>query len=404
MAGNGARILAGAVVLAFAAAACATAPAHPGGHGNGPPPLTVLTHERGSASGRDDIFLGPVGGGYGAGPEIVSMTGRVVWFHPLPAGEGAADVRTQTYRGKPVLTWCQIVNPRRMGGLLPAVTDYIYSDRYRRIATVRAGHGYTTSWHEFVITPWNTALIAADTIAIANLTAMGGPADQKVIDGVVQEIDIATGKVLFQWDSADHVPYRDSHQPLPPSADVPWDWFHINAVHLDTDGNLLVSSRFTWTIYKVSRHTGAIIWELGGKQSSFTLRAAAGQVLDSAGEIFAFQHDPEAVGPGEYTVFDDESAPGLGQRLPYSRVVTVRLNLAARVATLVSSADQPEHLLVGAMGNAQTAGGGLFVGWGTLPYISEFSPSGRLLFNAELPTGVSTYRAYLLPWPAQVRS
>ncbi len=51
------------------------------------------------------------------------------------------------------------------------------------------------------------------------------------------------------------------------------------------------------------------------------------------------------------------------------------------------------------MGNAQTTpGGDLFVGWGSLPYISEFSPSGKLLFNAELPAGVSTYRAYLLPW------
>jgi outer membrane protein assembly factor BamB len=107
---------------------------------------------------------------------------------------------------------------------------------------------------------------------------MGGPADQQVIDGVVQEIDIATGKVLFQWNSADHVPYRDSHAPLPPAADRPWDWFHINAVHLDTDGNLLVSSRNTWTVYKVNRHTGKIMWELGGKQSSFTLKAVPGQV------------------------------------------------------------------------------------------------------------------------------
>jgi hypothetical protein len=36
--------------------------------------------------------------------------------------------------------------------------------------------------------------------------------------------------------------------------------------------------------------------------------------------------------------------------------------------------------------------------WGSLPYISEFSSSGRLLFSAELPAGVSSYRAYPLPW------
>ena len=87
--------------------------------------------------------------------------------------------------------------------------------------------------------------------------------------------------------------------------------------------------------------TGKIIWELGGKQSTFKLTAAPGQVLDTAGEIFAFQHDPEAIGNGEYTFFDDES-DGPVTLLPHSRVVTVKLDLRTRVATLVKSVDQPE--------------------------------------------------------------
>jgi hypothetical protein len=148
----------------------------------------------------------------------------------------------------------------------------------------------------------------------------------------------------------------------------------------------------------VNRHTGQIMWQLGGKHSSFRLRAAPGQVLDRDGKIFAWQHDPEAIGGGEYTFFDDESG-GNGNLLGSSRVVTVRLDLATREATLVKSDDQPEGQVAQVMGNAQaTAGGGEFVGWGALPYISEFSPSGKLLFNAKLPAGVSTYRAYLLPW------
>lgn len=124
----------------------------------------------------------------------------------------------------------------------------------------------------------------------------------------MQEIDITTGKVLFQWDSADHVPYSESEQPLPASTSTPWDWFHINAVHLDRDGNLLIDSRDTWTAFKVNRRSGRIIWQLGGNASSFTLRAAPGQSLNEADDIFAWQHDPEAVGPDEYTFFDNESA------------------------------------------------------------------------------------------------
>src|SRR3984885_3804254 len=353
------------------------------------PPVTVLT--KGADNGNGDIFLAPQGGGqYGSGPEIVSTAGKVPWFPPLPTGPFASDFRTQTYLGKPVLTWFQ--------GSGTGGEDVIDNARYQQIATVKPASGYMPDFHEFLITPWNTALILADTIGTANLTSIGGPADQRVLDGIVQEIDIRTGQVLFQWNSADHVPYRDSHNPRPASAAMPWDWFHINAVHLDTDGNLLIDSRFTWTTYKVSLRTGKIIWELGGKQSTFKLRAAPGQVLDTAGKIFAFQHDPEAIGNGEYTFFDDES-DGSATLLPHSRAVTVKLDLTTRVATLVKSVDQPEGLLTPAEGNAQTTGNGdLFVGWGELPYISEFSPSGRLLFNAEFPAGVSTYRAYRLPW------
>lgn len=36
----------------------------------------------------------------------------------------------------------------------------------------------------------------------------------------------------------------------------------------------------------MNRQTGAIIWQLGGKRSSFTLQAADGQVLDNAGELY----------------------------------------------------------------------------------------------------------------------
>jgi outer membrane protein assembly factor BamB len=398
-----------AVVLV---SACSRAPArHPASNPTAaagragtaaPPPLTILTRDAGGDNG--DIFIAPAGGGYPAGPEIVTTTGKVVWFHPLPAGESATDFRTQTYLGQPVLTWFEAsaqggqagpVAPQA-GQSAPTGAGYIYNDHYQQIATIEPGNGDAINFHELLITPWNTALILANTVTTANLTSMGGPADQQVLTGLVQEIDIKTGRVLFQWDSAAHVPYADSYVPLPPSANTPWDWFHINAVHLDTDGNLLVSSRNTWTVYKVNLHTGKVIWQLGGKHSSFTPLVAPGQVLDGAGRIFAWQHDPEAIGGGEYTFFDDESE---GNLLGSSRVVTVRLDLATRTATLVSSDDQPEGQVAQAMGNAQTTpGGDVFVGWGALPYVSEFSPSGKLLFNAQFPAGVNTYRAYLLPW------
>ena len=385
-------LLAAAVCVVLTACGSAPGPGDFGPPSAGPPPVTILTHSADPRGG--DIFIAPMGGGYASGPEILSDTGKVIWFHALPQGQGATDFRTQTYLGQPVLTWFQ-------AGSRSDAADYVYNDRYQQIAKVRAANGYETDFHEFLITPWNTALILADDMTTANLTSIGGPSDQQVVNGVVQEIDIKTGRVLFQWNSADHVPYTDSHLPRPSSASQLWDWFHINAVHLDTDGNLLIDARNTWTTYKVNLRTGAIMWELGGKQSSFRLETAPGQVLDRDGEIFSWQHDPEALGGGLYTWFDDESpGPSGGSLLGHSRAVTVRLDLATHVATLIKSDNQPEGLVAGVEGNAQTMpGGNLFVGWGALPYISEFSPSGALLFNAKFPANVSTYRAYRLPWP-----
>jgi hypothetical protein len=367
-----------------------------------PPPVTVLTDKGGNGGG--DIFISPFGdsSSYANGAEILSPDGKkILWFHPAPAGEEDADFRTQTYDGQPVLTFWQGTG---LGGVSTG-TDYIYNSHYQQIAAIKAGNGYSADGHEFLITPWNTALILSYTTATANLTSIGGPADQSVIDGIVQEINIKTGKVLFQWNSADHVPYSQSEQPLPASASTPWDWFHVNAIKVNADGTFLVDARDAWTTYDISPRTGKIIWRLGGKDSSFKLEAAKGQVLNDAGEIFAWQHDVESHGNGIYTVFDNESAgtgntgAGATSELGYSRAATIKLNLANHTATLLASDDQPEGLIASSQGNVQLLSNGeAFVGWGALPYFSEFSPSGQLLFNAEFPAGVNTYRAYRLPW------
>jgi Arylsulfotransferase (ASST) len=390
-----------AAVLAAIPAVLAVLAVSPGAAlaAGSPPPVTILSHGDGDR-GRGSIFITPTGdqSSYDNGPEILDRHGNVIWFHAIPPGQTASDFRPQTLNGRTVLTWWQGTG---LGGLAKG-SDYIYNDRFQPIATVNAGNGLSADGHEFLITPQNTALILSYTTATADLTSIGGSASQTVINGVVQEIDIASGKVLFQWNSADHVPFNQSEQPLPASPSTPWDWFHINAVHLDSDGSLLIDARNTWTTYKVNRFSGQIIWQLGGKNSSFALKAAPGQVLDGANEIFAWQHDPESLGDGLYTLFDNESSGT--PLLAYSRVVTVRLNQWAHTATLVASENQPEGLSAASQGNAQTTQDGhLFVGWGSLPYFSEFDRFGRLAFNAEFPAGVNTYRAYLLPWHTEDR-
>lgn len=378
-----------------------TSHASSAGSDAGPPPVTILTPATGLGNGY--IFITPAGDTktYANGPEILDVQGNVVWFHAIPTMvngkfQRATDFRTQRYNGNEVLTWWQGTG---FGGL-SCGTDYIYDNHFNQIATVQAGNGLCADGHEFQISPWNTALITVFTTATADLTSIGGPANQTVINGIAQEIDIPTGKVLFQWNTADHVPYSLCEKPLPAKASDPWDWFHINSVHVDTDGNLLINSAATWATYKVDHSTGAIIWILGGKASSFTLMAAPGQVLDQDNELFSGQHDPVALGNGLYTYFDNET-PATGPLLPNSRAIVVQLDEGARVATLVASYNQPEGLLSGSQGSAQaTDEGNLFVGWGSLPYFSAFDPAGNLIFNAQFPPGVQSYRAYFLHFQA----
>ncbi len=73
------------------------------------------------------------------------------------------------------------------------------------MARVRAGNGYDGDHHEFLITPEDTALFTIYHKVPMDLSSVGGPKEGTVLDGIVQEVDIETGEVLFEWHSLDHV-------------------------------------------------------------------------------------------------------------------------------------------------------------------------------------------------------
>ncbi len=194
------------------------------------------------------------------GPMILGPYGDLIWFQPVPHGQSATDFRVQTLKGQTVLTWWQ-------GQVSAAGTgigvDEIYSTAYRPLATVRAGNGLSSDLHEFQLTPQGTALVTA-YYPVYWTTGSGKQARRRIVlDSVVQEIDIPTGLVLYQWDSLDHVSTADSHQPAPTVNGHPWDYFHINSIQPESDGSLVVSSRDTWAVYDLSHQTGKIIWTPG---------------------------------------------------------------------------------------------------------------------------------------------
>ena len=230
-----------------------------------------------------------------------------------------------------------------------------------------------------------------------DLTAVGGKANAVALSGVVQEIDIATGEVIFEWSSLDHVPISETQATLSGTgtADEPFDYFHINAIDVAPDGDLLVSSRNTWTIYKIGRHDGQVKWRLGGKKSNFTL---------GPGVQFHWQHDVRAHGTNDQgedilTIFDNGSSPALE---PQSRGLLLNLDTRAMHATLQFAFTNPARPLADNQGSVQLLPGNrAFVGWGAEPYYTEFDADGTVLMNGQLPMGDQSYRAFTYDWTGQ---
>ncbi len=229
-----------------------------------------------------DLFLAPYQGEGSPGPMISEQNGSLVWFHPLSAGEASTNFQVQQYQGKPVLTWWQ-------GRILEVGfgqgEDVIYDTSYRPVAYIRAGNGYHADLHEIRLTPQGTAWIDAFDPIHMNLSGAGGSSEGVVNDSVIQEIDIKTGLVMWEWHAIGHIALSESHSSVSHGSS-PWDYVHINSIDpgpagpaggadaSGQPGDVLLSSRGTWTLYDVDMHTGGFVWRLGDRHSSFKLGPA----------------------------------------------------------------------------------------------------------------------------------
>src|ERR671921_2547678 len=250
-----------------------------------PPAVEVAKKAHDTAPGY--IFVAPEQGGASQGGSmIVDDSGEVVWFRPLQGRYGRAhDFKVQSYRGKSVLTWMNGVN------------EYVIFDQsYREIARLSAANGYYGDHHEFLISPQDTALILIYSPVPRDLSSIGGLKNDNVWQAIVQEIDIESGEVLFEWHSIEHVGLEETYATMSQDGRPGLDYFHANSIEVDHDNNLLVSARQTFAIYKIDRNTGEVIWRLGGKNSDFEM---------SPGTRFSFQHDARRHRDGTISIFDN---------------------------------------------------------------------------------------------------
>jgi hypothetical protein len=354
--------------------------------------VTITTPASGTAPGA--IYLTPASGSSLWGPLMVDDTGSPIWFRKVPAPATVAiDFKAQQYQNKPVLTWWE-GTIGGTGGQGVGQGEFVIADpSYREITRVRAAGAEQADQHDFVITPEGTALFWVYDPIPYDLTAQGGPADGVLHDGVIQEIDIRTGQRLFEWHAHDHVGLDESYAPLPAgdSAHLPYDYFHANSVGLDTDGNLIVSARHTWTAYKINRRTGEVIWRIGGKKSDFAVAEKA---------AFTWQHDFRRRRDGTYSVFDNGA--GVTKEHEQSRGLIFKVDETAKTVTFVKELLHPQKLSAPTQGSfRELADGGSFIGWGQMPYFTEYAPDGTVRLDGHVPLDNQSYRAYKAEWAGE---
>ncbi len=346
------------------------------------PIMTVTAPDRDPAAGEILTTNGPGPGQYG--PLIYTPQGRLVWFDQLPNGEAAEDLSVQSYDGHPALTWWR-------GHVLSLGfgqgEDVVMNSHYQTVARVFGGNGLAADLHDFQLAPDGVAYVTAFNPIRCDLAAVKGARNGAILDTAIQEIDMRTGLVRWEWHSLDHVAASDSE--VEASSDSsPWDWFHLNSIDVEPGGDLLISARSTWASYQLQAGAGTIRWRLGGDHSSFEM---------GPGTETAWQHDGRILPDGEVTVFDDGSNPPIHSQ---SRAVRIALDFKTHRARLTADYTHPDPpLLAASQGNMQTLpDGDAVVGYGGAPAISEYAPDGALLLDAHLPYDMTFYRAFRFPW------
>ena len=334
------------------------------------------------------IFLAPFspkGSPRPDGPLITDDRGDLVWFKPVRRGTAVTDLKVQQLRGEPVITWWE--------GRFAVGWGYgaykVFDSSYRQVATVRPGNGLTSDLHDMQLTDRGTALVLSYDRIKRDLRFVGGVRHGRMLDNVVQEVDLATGLVLFEWHSVGQIPLAAGR--TRPDGPRSWDYFHMNAVEEDTDGDLIISARNTCALYKLDRETGAIVWQLGGRGGDFRM---------GKGTRFCFQHDARRAGPGRISLFDNSAGPPVLRKR--SRALVLAVDEGSKRVSLVHQYEHPGGISAFNQGSTRVQpNGNVFVGWGAAPVFSEFTASGRLLLDGRLTRGKGNYRAIRERWSAQ---
>ncbi|HPS64499.1 MAG TPA: aryl-sulfate sulfotransferase [Ignavibacteria bacterium] len=258
---------------------------------------------------------------------------------------------------------------------------------YNITDTFFCGNGYSTDLHEFRLMEDGSAwLLCYDNEYVDMSKIVPGGYTNAVVTGlVVQHVD-KNKNVVFQWRSWDHFQITDAtHENL---ALISIDYVHGNAIEIDNDNNIMISSRHLDEITKINTQTGNIIWRLGGKNNQFIFTNDTLQ--------FSHQHAIRRLANGHIIMFDN----GNYHTPPFSRAVEYNLDELNKTCTKTWEYRHNPSISAFAMGNAQRLpNGNTMIGWGSASTtLTEVDSTGQILYELDLPAGQMSYRAYRYSW------
>ncbi|KAM0332586.1 hypothetical protein ACHAQA_002870 [Verticillium albo-atrum] len=322
------------------------------------------------------LFISPRGRAVQTpGPMILDQQGNLVWMN-TEWGQ-AMDVKVQSYQGEDYMTFWHGTDNGTFGMGYYLMLDSSY-EVFKKI--VPTGD-FSGDLHEFRITERGTALMTIYEKKHGDLSAFD-ISDGWIIDSLFQEIDIATGELLFQWRASDHYAISQSRAPIGKFGRkelMAFDFFHINSIDQDATGNYLISSRYMCAVACIDARDGHVLWQLGGAANNFT------DLSDGAATSFSWQHHASWVDDNTISLFDNGAYNTLRTE-DYSSGLLIALDVTDMTAKLKQQYVAPQKFSVGSQGSVQKlhSSGNVLVGWGHTPAFTEFSATGRALCDIHI--------------------
>lgn len=276
------------------------------------------------------------------------------------------------------------------------------NSHYEEVYNIRGANGLHGDLHEFQITRDDTALFAVYKILPADLREIGGPSNGWIYDGLFQEVDIETNKLLFQWRASEHFPLqessRDREEGEGDTEDNPWDFFHINSIDKDWRGNYLVSSRYMSSLAYIDGRTGDVLWKLGGKQNSFLDLSHGAATNISWQHHVRFQEEHDTKITRRISLFDNSSR-GEGAPENTSRGLIIEINEESMTVTVVQEYWNQVPISSQSQGSMQVLeNGNVVLGYGYSAAWTEFTADGKTLCEVHFGPQTQFHRGQVLSY------